>query len=96
MISSIAVTVGVLALLVWALAKQGNGGPLMYETSVTLGKARLQGKALAWAMVRSVTTTIGGWAGCVASTQVIFHQRLLTQAFISEQRHSVPVGSAHC
>lgn len=38
----------------------------MYETSVTLGQARLQGSALAWAMTRSVTTTIGGWAGYVA------------------------------
>jgi NCS1 family nucleobase:cation symporter-1 len=64
-VSSIAVTVGVIALLIWALVKQGGGGPLLYETSVTLGKARLQGSALAWAMTRSVTTTIGGWAGAI-------------------------------
>lgn len=68
-ISSICVTTGVIALLIWALARQGGGGPLLYQTSVTLGKARLEGSALGWAMVKSITTTIGGWAGaCLYSS----------------------------
>jgi NCS1 family nucleobase:cation symporter-1 len=65
-LSSVAVTVGVLALMIWALAKQGGGGPLLLDVSKTLGKPRLKGAALGWAMVKSVSSGIGGWAGCVA------------------------------
>ncbi|KAL7415618.1 NCS1 nucleoside transporter family [Mrakia frigida] len=63
LISSIAVTISVIALLVWALAKEGGGGPLFYDTHKTTGVAALKGSKLAWTMARGVTTTIGGWAG---------------------------------
>ncbi|KAL7412540.1 NCS1 nucleoside transporter family [Mrakia frigida] len=65
LISSVSVTVGVLALLIWALAKQGGGGPLLYSTQETTGVVPLKGSKLGWYMVRAVTTTVGGWAGAI-------------------------------
>lgn len=71
LISSIAVTISVIALLIWALAKEGGGGPLLYQTQKTTGIAPLKGAKLGWAMARGVTTTIGGWAGGVSSTRLV-------------------------
>ena len=65
MISSIYCTTAVVALLIWALAKQGGGGPLLYDTVKTTGVPKLKGSKLAWTMARSVTTTVGGWSAAV-------------------------------
>lgn len=90
-LSSVCVTVGVLALMIWALAKQGGGGPLLLDVSKTLGKPRLKGAALGWAMVKSVSSGIGGWAGCVLFRPhlLIDDTRRLTASL--HQSHHVPV-----
>lgn len=62
-ISSIAVTLGVLALMIWIIVKQGDGGPLLYTTEKVTGIKPLKGAALAWAFIRAVGTTVGAWGG---------------------------------
>lgn len=65
-VSSVYCTVAVIVLLIWALAKQGGGGPLLYETEAITGVPPLTGAKLAWTMTRSVTTGVGGWAAAVS------------------------------
>lgn len=75
-ISSICVTTGVIALLIWMLAREGGGGPLIYETTKTIGVPRLEGAPLVWAMIKSITAGIGGWAGaCLYSSDFARYAR---------------------
>lgn len=74
-ISSVYCSISVIALLIWALAKQKGGGPLLYDTQLTTGVPPLKGSALGWAMARSVTTTVGGWAGAVSSLLLLLLSR---------------------
>jgi NCS1 family nucleobase:cation symporter-1 len=63
MVSSVLVTIAAFALFIWALAKQGNVGPLWNDPETVYGVGRLTGSKLSWAMMRMITSGIGGWAG---------------------------------
>ncbi|KAG1721145.1 permease for cytosine/purines, uracil, thiamine, allantoin-domain-containing protein [Suillus lakei] len=52
-----------LAVFLWAIVKQGNGGPLFSNPEAVYGVGNLQGSQLAWVMVRCINSGIGGWAG---------------------------------
>ncbi|KIJ46308.1 hypothetical protein M422DRAFT_165532 [Sphaerobolus stellatus SS14] len=62
-ISSVIVTIAAFAIFIWALAKQGNVGPLWNNPEEVYGVGRLTGSTLSWAMMRMVNSGIGGWAG---------------------------------
>ncbi|KAF9471477.1 hypothetical protein BDN70DRAFT_845311 [Pholiota conissans] len=61
--SSAIVIVAAFSIFIWALAKQGNVGPLWHHPEAIYGVAPLTGARLSWAMMRLVTSGIGGWAG---------------------------------
>ncbi|THU96771.1 hypothetical protein K435DRAFT_663833 [Dendrothele bispora CBS 962.96] len=61
--SSIIVTIAAFAIFIWALAKQGNVGPLWSNPEDVYGIGRLTGSQLSWTMMRMITSGIGGWAG---------------------------------
>ncbi|KAF5309169.1 hypothetical protein D9619_012709 [Psilocybe cf. subviscida] len=63
MVSSVLVTIAAFTLFIWALAKQGNVGPLWNDPETVYGVGRLSGSKLSWAMMRMITSGIGGWAG---------------------------------
>ncbi|KAH7913086.1 NCS1 nucleoside transporter family [Hygrophoropsis aurantiaca] len=62
-ISSIIVSITAVGIFIWALVKQGNGGPLFSEPEAISGVGKLQGVQLAWIMVKCINSGIGGWAG---------------------------------
>lgn len=61
--SSVVVTIAAFTIFIWALAKQGDVGPLWKTPEVVYGVPRLTGSQLSWTMMRMVTSGIGGWAG---------------------------------
>lgn len=64
-ISSVIVIIAALSVFIWAVIKQGNGGPLVSNPETVYGIGELKGAALGWAMTRMITSGIGGWAGGV-------------------------------
>ncbi|RDB26775.1 Allantoin permease [Hypsizygus marmoreus] len=62
-VSSIIVAIAAFALFIWALVKQGGGGPLFSNPEAVYGVGDLKGATLAWAFVRLINSGIGGWAG---------------------------------
>ncbi|KAF8977043.1 permease for cytosine/purines, uracil, thiamine, allantoin-domain-containing protein [Cyathus striatus] len=63
--SSIIVAAAAFTIFIWALVKQGNAGPLWNNPEEVYGIGRLSGAQLSWAMMRMITSGIGGWAGGV-------------------------------
>ena len=55
--------VAAFSIFIWALAKQGGGGPLFSAPAAVTGVPRLRGAQLGWVMMRCITSGIGGWAG---------------------------------
>ncbi|KAG1720081.1 permease for cytosine/purines, uracil, thiamine, allantoin-domain-containing protein [Suillus lakei] len=64
-ISAVLVLMAALAVFLWAIVKQGNGGPLFSNPEAVYGVGNLQGSQLAWVTVRCINSGIGGWAGGV-------------------------------
>ncbi|KAJ8076626.1 hypothetical protein PM082_001049 [Marasmius tenuissimus] len=62
-LSSVIVTIAAFAIFIWALAKQGNVGPLWTDPEEVYGIGRLHGSQLSWTMMRMISSGIGGWAG---------------------------------
>ncbi|KAJ3554747.1 hypothetical protein NM688_g2946 [Phlebia brevispora] len=62
-ISSALVTVTAFCVFIWALAKQGNGGPLFNNPEAVYGVGHLEGSTLGWVMMRCITSGIGAWSG---------------------------------
>ncbi|KAF5370543.1 hypothetical protein D9757_010126 [Collybiopsis confluens] len=62
-VSSAIVTIAAFAIFIWALAKQGDVGPLWKTPEEVYGVGRLTGSQLSWTMMRMITSGIGGWAG---------------------------------
>ncbi|KAH7929996.1 hypothetical protein BV22DRAFT_1001618 [Leucogyrophana mollusca] len=71
--SSVIVSVTAIALFIWALVKQGNGGPLFSNPEAVYGGGGLHGVQLAWVMVRCINSGIGGWAGGVNFSRYAVH-----------------------
>lgn len=59
MVGSILMTIATLSIFIWALAKEGGGGPLLRHPNMFIGAAPLSGSQLGWAMVYGVSSTIG-------------------------------------
>ncbi|KAG6818760.1 hypothetical protein H0H93_002065 [Arthromyces matolae] len=77
-ISSICVTITAFSIFIWALAKQGNGGPLFSNPEAIYGIGKLSpGSVLGWVMMRCITSGIGGWAGGVSLPLSIYRAKIL-------------------
>lgn len=63
--SSFIVIIAAFSIFIWALAKQGNGGPLFSNPEAVYGAGRLQGSQLGWVMMRCITSGVGAWSGGV-------------------------------
>lgn len=72
MISSVFVTIAAVSLFIWALAKQGNGGPLFENPQAVEGVDPLVGSKLGWMMMRLITSGIGGWSGGVSDLSIVY------------------------
>lgn len=59
MVGSILMTIATFSIFIWALAKEGGGGPLLRHPNMFSGAAPLSGSQLGWAMVYGVSSTIG-------------------------------------
>ncbi|KAJ7465101.1 NCS1 nucleoside transporter family [Mycena latifolia] len=58
--ATISITVSVFAIFVWAVSKEGGGGPFVSNPEVFLGIAEVpKGSELAWKIVLGITTNIG-------------------------------------
>ncbi|KAI0694040.1 permease for cytosine/purines, uracil, thiamine, allantoin-domain-containing protein [Cytidiella melzeri] len=64
-VSSLVVIIAAIAIFIWALVKQGNGGPLFINPEAVYGVGELQGSRLGWVMMRCITSGIGAWSGGV-------------------------------
>ncbi|KAI0804605.1 permease for cytosine/purines, uracil, thiamine, allantoin-domain-containing protein [Irpex lacteus] len=64
-VSSIIVIIAAFSIFIWALAKQGNGGPLFSNPEAVYGVGELKGSRLGWVMMRCITSGIGAWSGGV-------------------------------
>ncbi|CED85462.1 Uridine permease/thiamine transporter/allantoin transport [Phaffia rhodozyma] len=64
-VSSFCVSIATIALLAYVVAKQGNAGPLIYDTSKLLKIKPLTSVQLGWAMTRGITAKIGAWSGAI-------------------------------
>ena len=82
--SSVVVTIAAFAIFIWALVKQGDVGPLWKTPEVVYGTDRLVGSQLSWAMMRMVTSGIGGWAGGILYQSGMLQVVLLSQKYGSE------------
>lgn len=67
LVSSFLVTVAAFCVFIWAVAKQGNGGPLFSNPEAIYGVGHLKGGALGWVMMRCITSGIGAWSGGVGA-----------------------------
>ncbi|KAI0085217.1 permease for cytosine/purines, uracil, thiamine, allantoin-domain-containing protein [Irpex rosettiformis] len=65
LISSVIVIIAAFTIFIWALTKQGNGGPLFSNPEAVYGVGKLQGSRLGWVMMRCITSGIGAWSGGV-------------------------------
>ena len=70
LLSSFAAIIAAFSIFIWALAKQGNSGPLFSNPEAVYGVGRLRGGQLGWVMMRCITSGIGGWAGGVRSASL--------------------------
>ncbi|KAJ6554889.1 NCS1 nucleoside transporter family [Mycena vulgaris] len=58
--ATVSITITAFAMFIWALAKEGGGGPLISDPAVFLGVGNIpKGSDLAWKMVLGITTNIG-------------------------------------
>ncbi|KIJ46307.1 hypothetical protein M422DRAFT_226826 [Sphaerobolus stellatus SS14] len=62
---SVIVIIATFAVFIWMVAKQGDIGPLWDNPQEVYGVERLTGSSLSWAMMRMITSVIGGWAGSI-------------------------------
>lgn len=67
-VSSIIVIIAAFSIFIWALAKQGNGGPLFSNPEAVYGVGELKGSRLGWVMMRCITSGIGAWSGGVRNS----------------------------
>jgi NCS1 family nucleobase:cation symporter-1 len=62
-ISSVIVTIAAFSIFIWAIIKQGDGGPLINNPEAVYGIETPNGSKLGWLMMRMITSGLGGWAG---------------------------------
>lgn len=63
LLSSFAAIIAAFSIFIWALVKQGDGGPLFGNPEAVYGVETLRGSKLGWVMMRCITSGIGAWAG---------------------------------
>ena len=81
LVSSGAAIVAAFSIFIWALVKQGNGGPLFSNPEAVYGVDKLKGSQLGWVMMRCITSGIGAWSGGVRPTFFFSDLRLTARRF---------------
>ena len=92
---SIIMTVTTFCLFIWALAKEGGGGPLLNNPSQLSGVEPLSGGSqLGWAMAYGISSTIGGICAGILNQSDYTRFASYPRAQIVSQLVVVPVSSA--
>ncbi|RPD58302.1 NCS1 nucleoside transporter family [Lentinus tigrinus ALCF2SS1-7] len=91
---SIIMTVAVFAIFIWALAKEGGGGPLLNHPSQLSGVEPLTGGTkLGWAMAYGISSTIGGISAGILNQSDYTRFAAYPSAQIISQLVIVPLSS---
>ena len=91
---SIIMTVTVFAIFIWALAKEGGGGPLLNHPSELSGVEPLTGGSrLGWAMAYGISSTIGGICAGILNQSDYTRFAAYPSAQIVSQLVIVPLSS---
>ena len=91
---SIIMTVATFAIFIWALAKEGGGGPLLTHPSQFSGVQPLTGSAeLGWAMAYGISSTIGSISAGILNQSDYTRFAAYPKAQILSQLIIVPLSS---
>ena len=91
---SIIMTVTTFAIFIWALAKQGGGGPLLTHPSQLSGVQPLTGSVqLGWAMAYGISSTIGSISAGILNQSDYTRFAAYPQAQVLSQLIIVPLSS---
>ena len=91
---SIIMTVTTFVIFIWALAKEGGGGPLLNNPSALSGVTPLSGGSeLGWAMAYGISSTIGGICAGILNQSDYTRFASYPRAQIYSQLLVVPISS---
>ena len=94
LVGSIVMTVTTFAIFIWALAKQGGGGPLLSHPSDLSGVQPLSGGSqLGWAMAYGISSTIGSISAGILNQSDYTRFAAYPRAQIVSQLVIVPVST---
>ncbi|KAI0641784.1 NCS1 nucleoside transporter family [Trametes meyenii] len=94
LVGSVIITITTFSMFVWAMAKEGGGGPLLSQPSQLSGVEPLSGGArLGWAMVYGITSTIGSICSGILNQSDYTRFASYPRAQIISQLVVVPVSS---
>ncbi|KAI0822158.1 NCS1 nucleoside transporter family [Trametes gibbosa] len=94
LVGSIIITITTFSMFVWALAKEGGGGPLLSNPSELSGAEPLgSGAKLGWAMAYGISSTIGGISAGILNQSDYTRFASYPRAQILSQLVVVPVSS---
>ncbi|GAA95114.1 uncharacterized protein L969DRAFT_18861 [Mixia osmundae IAM 14324] len=90
-VATIGVTLSSFSLLIWALAKQGGGGPLLSRPSELSGASEVPtGSELVWTMVYGISSTVGGAASAALNQSDFARYARKPRDQIASQLFAVP------
>ncbi|OSD00410.1 NCS1 nucleoside transporter family [Trametes coccinea BRFM310] len=93
LVGSIIITITTFAIFVWAIAKEGGGGPLLSHPSQFSDVDPLSGASLGWAMAYGISSTIGGICAGILNQSDYTRFASYPSAQIVSQLVIVPVSS---
>ncbi|KAH9849118.1 NCS1 nucleoside transporter family [Lenzites betulinus] len=94
LVGSVIITITTFSMFVWALAKEGGGGPLLSQPSQLSGVEPLgSGAKLGWAMAYGISSTIGGICAGILNQSDYTRFASYPRAQIFSQLVIVPVSS---
>lgn len=94
LVGSVIITITTFTMFVWALAKEGGGGPLLSEPSQLSGVEPLgSGAKLGWAMAYGISSTIGGISAGILNQSDYTRFASYPRAQILSQLLIVPLSS---
>ena len=94
LVGSIIITITMFTMFVWALAKEGGGGPLLSHPSELTGVTPLSGGSkLGWAIAYGCSSTIGSICAGILNQSDYTRFATYPRAQIVSQLVIVPVGS---
>ena len=86
-------TIATFAIFVWALAKRGDGGPLLSHPNTFSGVAPLSGSQLGWAMAYGISSTIGSLSAGILNQSDYTRFATHPRAQIASQLVVVPAST---